>query len=172
MRLIVLVVDRIEGSVWAPGETVDAAVWRDLVDRIARVAGAFMSGLPSCRPPDLSTPISWLSGLATVRERRTGIHHIERNARRQSMVEYRDVNNEREMPTSHFCKDRWRDGPVAECPRHQKLSKPQTNVYKGIGEPGGRNAAKPPSSGEAKPAAKPAAPAPKAAPSGGSGSSE
>lgn len=48
------------------------------------------------------------------------------------------------MPTSHFCIGKWRDGPVSACGRHLKLSKKQTTVYRGVGEPGGKGAAKAP----------------------------
>lgn len=33
------------------------------------------------------------------------------------------------MATSHFCNGKWRDGPVAACPKHTKLSKKQPSVY-------------------------------------------
>ena len=75
------------------------------------------------------------------------------------------------MATSHLCHGKWRDGPVAACPRHTKLSKPQTNVYRGVGEPGGRGKSQAPKSGggDAAPAA-PSSPKPK--PTSGSGSKE
>ena len=44
------------------------------------------------------------------------------------------------MATSHYCDGEWRDGPVESCSRHKRLSKKQTNVYRGVGEPGGRSA--------------------------------
>jgi len=47
----------------------------------------------------------------------------------------------RAMPTSHFCRGKWRQGPVAACPHHQKLSKTQPTVHRGVGEPGGRRGA-------------------------------
>lgn len=81
------------------------------------------------------------------------------------------------MPTSHFCKGEWRDGPVSACPRHQKLSKSQPNVYRGIGEPGGRSGTRAPEtsggetgstgSGSSKPK-----PKPKPAAGSGSGAKE
>ena len=43
------------------------------------------------------------------------------------------------MATSHYCDGKWRSGPVSACPRHTKLAKKQTNVYRGVGEPGGRS---------------------------------
>jgi hypothetical protein len=46
------------------------------------------------------------------------------------------------MPTSHYCNGKWRDGPASGCSRHQKLSKTQTTVYRGVGEPGGKSAKK------------------------------
>jgi len=33
------------------------------------------------------------------------------------------------MATSHFCNGTWRDGTVASCPKHAKLSKKQPSVY-------------------------------------------
>jgi hypothetical protein len=51
------------------------------------------------------------------------------------------------MATSHYCNGTWRDGPVAGCPRHRKLSKKLTKVYGGVGEPGGTSATKAPQSG-------------------------
>lgn len=48
-----------------------------------------------------------------------------------------------EMPTSHHCNGEWRDGPVSACPEHQKLSKKQTSVHRGVGEPGGTSSAGP-----------------------------
>jgi hypothetical protein len=68
------------------------------------------------------------------------------------------------MATSHFCNGKWRDGPVADCPNHKKLSKKQSTVHRGVGEPGGSSGKKAPakggsgdsgssSSGSAKPAA-------------------
>jgi hypothetical protein len=45
------------------------------------------------------------------------------------------------LATSHYCHGKWRSGPVSSCPRHSKLAKKQTNVYKGVGEPGGRSGA-------------------------------
>lgn len=50
------------------------------------------------------------------------------------------------MATSHYCNGEWRDGPVESCSRHKRLSKKQTNVYKGVGEPGGRSKSAPPKS--------------------------
>lgn len=52
------------------------------------------------------------------------------------------------MPTSHYCNGEWRDGPVSACSRHKRLSKKQTNVYRGVGEPGGRSPQAPSSAGE------------------------
>lgn len=52
------------------------------------------------------------------------------------------------MATSHYCEGKWREGSVASCDRHTKLSKTQTNVYRGVGEPGGR--AKAPKPAESK----------------------
>ena len=43
------------------------------------------------------------------------------------------------MATSHYCNGEWRDGPVESCSRHKRLSKKQINVYKGVGDPGGRS---------------------------------
>ena len=43
------------------------------------------------------------------------------------------------MATSHFCKGKWRSGSVEACPRHEKLARPQSNVYRGVGDPGGRS---------------------------------
>ena len=55
------------------------------------------------------------------------------------------------MATSHYCHGKWRSGSVGSCPRHDKLAKKQTNVYRGVGEPGGRSAApQPPKSKEPK----------------------
>lgn len=34
------------------------------------------------------------------------------------------------MATSHYCNGKWRDGTVAECPKHTGLSKKQTSVYR------------------------------------------
>jgi len=34
------------------------------------------------------------------------------------------------MATSHYCNGKWRDGTVAECPKHKGLSKKQTSVYR------------------------------------------
>ncbi len=45
------------------------------------------------------------------------------------------------MATSHYCHGKWREGSVASCNRHSKLSKKQTNVYRGVGDPGGRSKA-------------------------------
>jgi hypothetical protein len=42
------------------------------------------------------------------------------------------------VATSHYCHGKWRSGSVGSCPRHDKLAKKQTNVYRGVGEPGGR----------------------------------
>jgi len=33
------------------------------------------------------------------------------------------------MATSHFCGGKWRPGPVADCPKHTRLSKKQKSVY-------------------------------------------
>lgn len=33
------------------------------------------------------------------------------------------------MATSHFCNGKWREGPVAACPKHTKLSRKQPSVY-------------------------------------------
>jgi hypothetical protein len=74
------------------------------------------------------------------------------------------------MPTSHYCKGKWRDGPVSTCPRHQKLSKKQTNVYRGVGDPGGKSGGtKAPETSEGNAASSDSSP-PKPAP--GSGSKE
>lgn len=43
------------------------------------------------------------------------------------------------MATSHYCRGKWRSGPVSSCTHHSKLAKKQTNVYKGVGDPGGRS---------------------------------
>ncbi len=51
------------------------------------------------------------------------------------------------MATSHYCHGKWRSGSVGSCPRHDKLSKKQTTVYRGVGDPGGRSG----KSGAAKP---------------------
>lgn len=45
------------------------------------------------------------------------------------------------MATSHYCHGKWREGSVASCDRHSKLSKKQANVYRGVGDPGGRSEA-------------------------------
>jgi len=45
------------------------------------------------------------------------------------------------LATSHYCHGKWRSGSVGSCPRHDKLAKKQTNVYRGVGEPGGRSSA-------------------------------
>jgi len=34
------------------------------------------------------------------------------------------------MTTSHLCKDKWRPGPVADCPKHTRLSKKQHSVFR------------------------------------------
>ena len=34
------------------------------------------------------------------------------------------------MTTSHLCNGKWRPGPVAACPKHKRLSKKQTSVYR------------------------------------------
>lgn len=34
------------------------------------------------------------------------------------------------MTTSHFCDGKWKPGPVAGCPKHTRLSKKQTSVYR------------------------------------------
>jgi len=34
------------------------------------------------------------------------------------------------MATSHLCNGKWRPGPVAECPKHTRLSKKQPSVYR------------------------------------------
>ena len=34
------------------------------------------------------------------------------------------------MTTSHLCKGKWRPGPVAECPKHTRLSKKQHSVFR------------------------------------------
>ena len=34
------------------------------------------------------------------------------------------------MTTSHLCGDKWKPGTVAECPKHNRLSKKQTSVYR------------------------------------------
>ncbi|MBT8239740.1 MAG: hypothetical protein KJN63_00765 [Acidimicrobiia bacterium] len=46
------------------------------------------------------------------------------------------------MATSHYCHGKWRSGSVGSCPRHEKLAKKQTNVYRGVGDPGGRSGSK------------------------------
>lgn len=43
------------------------------------------------------------------------------------------------MATSHYCHGKWRSGSVESCTKHEKLAKKQTNVYKGVGNPGGRS---------------------------------
>jgi hypothetical protein len=40
------------------------------------------------------------------------------------------------MTTSHLCNGKWKPGPVAECPKHQRLSKKQTSVFR-RGDEGG-----------------------------------
>lgn len=49
------------------------------------------------------------------------------------------------MATSHYCNGKWRDGTLAECDKHTLLAKRQPNVYRGVGDPGGRSS-KPPKS--------------------------
>ena len=34
------------------------------------------------------------------------------------------------MTTSHFCRGKWRPGSNEECPKHKRLSKKQTSVYR------------------------------------------
>ncbi len=34
------------------------------------------------------------------------------------------------MTTSHLCDGKWKPGPVVECPKHTRLSKKQTSVYR------------------------------------------
>ena len=46
------------------------------------------------------------------------------------------------MATSHYCHGKWRSGSVGSCPRHEKLAKKQTTVYRGVGDPGGRSGTK------------------------------
>lgn len=41
------------------------------------------------------------------------------------------------MSTSHLCGTKWRPGPVAECPKHTRLSKKQVSVYRSGDDPGG-----------------------------------
>jgi len=60
------------------------------------------------------------------------------------------------LATSHYCHGKWRTGSVASCDRHNKLSKKQTNVYRGVGEPGGRSGKpQPPKSTKSKKSSKP-----------------
>lgn len=40
------------------------------------------------------------------------------------------------MPTSHMCHGKWRPGPVAECPKHTRLSKKMPSVYRSKDEGG------------------------------------
>lgn len=46
------------------------------------------------------------------------------------------------MATSHYCRGKWRSGSVASCSHHDRLSKKQATVYRGVGEPGGRSTQK------------------------------
>lgn len=41
------------------------------------------------------------------------------------------------MSTSHLCGSRWRPGPVADCPKHTRLSRKQKSVYRSGDDPGG-----------------------------------
>ena len=41
------------------------------------------------------------------------------------------------MAKSHYCNGKWRDGALADCDRHDKLSSKQTTVHRGAGTPGG-----------------------------------
>jgi hypothetical protein len=43
------------------------------------------------------------------------------------------------MPTSHFCGGKWRPGPVADCPKHTRLSKKQKSVYRSGDGPSGKS---------------------------------
>jgi hypothetical protein len=43
------------------------------------------------------------------------------------------------LATSHYCRGKWRSGPVSSCSHHARLAKKQINVYKGVGDPGGRS---------------------------------
>lgn len=40
------------------------------------------------------------------------------------------------MATSHYCNGKWREGTVASCPKHTKLSRKQPSVY-GTSDDGG-----------------------------------
>jgi hypothetical protein len=59
------------------------------------------------------------------------------------------------VATSHYCNGKWRDGPVAACPKHKGLSKKQPSVYRTpedgdtTEDPGGGDS----SAGDAGPAA-------------------
>ena len=55
----------------------------------------------------------------------------------------RSLDQETVMATSHFCSGTWREGPVADCPKHTQLAKTQANVYRGVGDPGGRSSTPP-----------------------------
>jgi hypothetical protein len=54
-------------------------------------------------------------------------------------IEYQGVPK---LATSHYCHGKWRSGSVGSCPRHDKLAKKQPNVYRGVGDPGGRSGTK------------------------------
>ncbi len=41
------------------------------------------------------------------------------------------------MAKSHYCNGKWRDGALADCPRHDKVSSKQATVHRGAGSPGG-----------------------------------
>jgi hypothetical protein len=43
------------------------------------------------------------------------------------------------MPTSHFCGGKWRPGPVADCPKHTRLSKKQKSVYRSGDDQSGKS---------------------------------
>ncbi|OFW63968.1 MAG: hypothetical protein A2135_00265 [Actinobacteria bacterium RBG_16_67_15] len=52
------------------------------------------------------------------------------------------------MTTSHLCNGKWKPGPVSDCPKHTRLSKKQSSVYRrGDGDGGGATR----SGGESKP---------------------
>ena len=57
------------------------------------------------------------------------------------------------MATSHMCHGKWRPGPVADCPKHTRLSKKQPSVYRSKDEGGsasGSGGSVSESSGESK----------------------
>jgi hypothetical protein len=58
------------------------------------------------------------------------------------------------MATSHFCKGKWKPGPIEECPKHTRLSRKQISVYRSRDDgdkPSGSGSGRSESSGGSRP---------------------